>query len=156
MVCTTSCFISVVFIVGMLYMHFIACKNKTINKYKDQLTPELKNVYDKIVKERTKIYYQGYILGFALSLCIILYNYYIKHEKMSTLTIVCTVLATSFIVNYLYYTIHPKTDWMLDNITTPEQTKAWLKMYKEMQLNYHVGLAFGLVAVAFLAIAFRC
>ena len=45
---------------------------------------------------------------------------------------------------------------MLEYIETPEQTKAWLNMYKGMQYNYHVGMALGLVGVAILAYGFRC
>ena len=45
---------------------------------------------------------------------------------------------------------------MLNHIKTPEETKAWLNLYKELQKNYHVGLLIGLAAVGVLAIAFRC
>ena len=45
---------------------------------------------------------------------------------------------------------------MLDNITDQAQTKAWLDMYKHMQMYYHTGLLLGLVAIMILAFAFRC
>jgi hypothetical protein len=44
---------------------------------------------------------------------------------------------------------------MLDSIEDPEQAKAWLKMYKSMQIYYHGSLALGLVAVGLVAFAFR-
>jgi hypothetical protein len=50
----------------------------------------------------------------------------------------------------------PKTKWMLNYVNTPEQTKAWLNMYKDMQKYYHTGLVLGLIAVALISIAFRC
>jgi hypothetical protein len=156
MVCTISCAIASIFIIGMIYMNIAVYTNKTVQNYRDQLPENLKNKYDDITKERTKIYYQGYILGFVLSLFIILYNYKIKKEKLSSLSIVCIVLATSFITNYFYYILYPKSDWMLDNITDQNQIKAWLEMYKHMQMYYHTGLLLGLVAIMILAFAFRC
>jgi hypothetical protein len=45
---------------------------------------------------------------------------------------------------------------MLDHINSPEQTKAWLAMYREMQYNYHLGFVIGVIAVGVLAFAFRC
>jgi hypothetical protein len=43
---------------------------------------------------------------------------------------------------------------MLDSIEDPQQAKAWLKMYKSMQLYYHGSLVLGLAAVGILAFAF--
>ena len=156
MVCSVSFFISVMFIVAMVYLNIASYKNKTIQNYRDQLPDNLRIVYDKISQERLKIYYQGYILGLFLSLIIIIYNYKVKENKLSLFSIICIVLATSFIANYFYYILHPKTEWMLDNITDPSQVKIWLNMYKHMKGYYHVGLLLGLIAIIILAVAFRC
>ncbi len=146
------------FIIAMIYMNIMAYKNKTVQNYKDQLPSEYKEKYENIVKERIKIYYQGYGLGFVLSLFIILYNYYIKKDKLSITNILCIVLATSFVTNYFYYTLYPKSNWMLDTDINkdPKQVKAWLDMYKHMQLYYHTGLLLGIIAILVLAFAFRC
>jgi len=58
-------------------------------------------------------------------------------------------------VNYFYYILTPKTKWMLDVITEPNDVKAWLEMYKKMNIYYHSGLAFGLVSVGAFGYAFR-
>jgi hypothetical protein len=52
--------------------------------------------------------------------------------------------------------IHPKSDWMLDHLQKKEEIRDWLQMYKEMQYNYHIGITLGIIAVGFLAFAFRC
>lgn len=156
MVCSISFFTSVMFIICMIYSNIASYKNDTIKKYKDQLPDNLKKVYDRITKERLKIYYQGYALGLFLSLIVIMYNYSIKKDKLSLFSIITIVLATSFITNYFYYTLHPKTEWMLDNITDADQAKIWLDMYKHMKGYYHFGLLLGLIAVVILAAAFRC
>ena len=154
-VCGVSCSISAVFIIGMIYMNYQVYKSKIILHYKAQLPDELQGIHEKITHERTKIYYQGYILGFVLSLLIIIANYWSNHKMLSTTSLVCLVLATSFITNYFYYILSPKKNWMLDYIKTPEQTKAWLQMYRGMQVYYHSGLVLGIIAVGVFAFAFR-
>jgi hypothetical protein len=158
MICAISCSISIVFIIAMIYMNIMAYKNKTVQNYKKQLPSDYQTKYEAIVKERTSIYYQGYGIGFILSLFIILYNYYIKKDKLSLSNILCIVLATSFITNYFYYILYPKSSWMLDTDINkdPNQVKAWLDMYKHMQMYYHTGLLLGIIAILILAFAFKC
>ena len=153
--CTISCSIAVVFLIGMIYMNYSTAKSQIILKYKSQLPENLRFIYEQITKERMTIYYKGYILGIILSLFIILGNVYLEHKMLSTTSMVCLVLATSFITNYFYYILSPKKNWMLNYITTPEQTKAWLQMYRGMQVYYHTGLVLGIIAVGIFAHAFR-
>jgi hypothetical protein len=137
-------------------MNHSVAKSQIIVKYKAQLPENLQKVYEEITNERTAIFYQGYVLGFILSLFIILGNVYSDHKMLSTASMVCIVLATGFLTNYFYYTLSPKKNWMLNHITTPEQTKAWLQMYRSMQVYYHTGLVLGIIAVGVFAHAFRC
>ncbi len=152
--CYVSCSISAIFLIAMVYMTFLTAKNRTIQDYRDSLPIGLINTYDEIVVERTKIYYTGYGLGLILAFIIILYNTHVRKEPMTSLHLVCTVVASSFLVNYFYYILTPKSKWMLEVITEPEDTKAWLKMYKSMNLYYHSGLVLGLVAVGTMSYAF--
>jgi hypothetical protein len=124
------------------------------NDYEKQLPNELQPVYKSIVKERVQIYYTGYFLGFILSVLFILYNVYVKKEKYNALSLVCIIITISFLTNYFFYILSPKKNWMLDNIKNPEQTKAWLKMYKGMQSTYHSGFVLGIISMGFLAYAF--
>ena len=130
-------------------------KSQIILKYKSQLPANLQKIYEEITNERTTIYYQGYALGFILSLFIIIANVYSGHKMLSTMSMVCLVLATSFITNYFYYILSPKKNWMLNYIETPDQTKLWLQMYRGMQVYYHTGLVLGIIAVSIFAHAFR-
>jgi uncharacterized membrane protein YkgB len=102
------------------------------------------------------ISYYGYGLGVLLSLAIIFYNKKMKGKLLSNSSLVCIVLSVSFFTNYFYYMLSPKTDWMLNHVKNPEETKAWLQMYREMQFNYHLGLVLGIIGVGVLAFAFRC
>ena len=147
MACAISCMISAVFIIGMIYFY-----NRTDkSEYKGKMSPDLQDRYDKIARERMLISVQGYAAGVILSLLIIFY----KGIK-NPFSLVCTVMATCFLTNYFYYMLRPKSDWMLNHVGSQEEVQAWLQMYREMQLNYHTGLALGIIAVGVFAFAFRC
>jgi len=150
MACCVSCMISCIFVIGMIYF-YNADKSKIVNQYKATLSPDLQKKYEEITAERKRISYQGYGLGVLLSFVVIYFR-----RKMNTFSLVCTVMATCFLTNYFYYMLSPKTDWMLNHTTNPDQVHAWLLMYRAMSYHYHFGIAFGILAVGFLAFAFRC
>lgn len=156
MVCSISCSISAIFIIGMIYFYNATHKSSVVQHYKEKLPSHLKERYEKITKERMRISYMGYILGFIISLFIIYYNLKLKGARFGDISIVCIVVATCFVTNYFYYTLTPKTDWMLDHMTNQEQVRLWLQMYRHMQVYYHAGLVLGIIAVGILAFAFRC
>ena len=156
MPCTISCMISAVFIIGMIYFYNMTNKSEIVKHYKEKLPSDLQKRYKTISEERKKISIHGYILGLVFSLFIIFYNLKFKGQRLNTISLVCTVMATCFLTNYFYYMLSPKSDWMLNHINNPEQVKAWLQMYREMSYNYHAGLAFGIIGVGILAFAFRC
>ena len=139
MVCSISCSISAAFIIGMIYFYNRTSQSEIVKHYKETLPSNLQKLYDKLALERMTISYHGYILGVILSLLIIFYNVKIKHVKLNNLSFVCIVMSTCFLTNYFYYTLSPKSDWMLNHVNDKEQVKAWLQMYREMSFNYHAG-----------------
>ena len=156
MPCSTTCMIAVALIIATIYFQNATTKSKIVQEYKKQLPSNLQNLYEKISAERLRLNYYGYALGLVLSLIIIIYNYKLKSNKLTNTSLVCLVIVVSFFTNYLYYILSPKSTYMLDHINSPEQTKAWLTMYRTMQYNYHFGFVVGIIAVGVLAFAFRC
>ena len=156
MVCRWSCSGASVFIIGMIYMINRSEKSKLVKEYEESLSKELKEKYEEIVNERKKIYYTGYLLGFIIALMVIMLNIFMLKTKVSGISMVCQTILISFVINYFYYILSPKKKMMLEYIKTEEETKAWLKMYKGMQYNYHMGMLLGLIAVGLMGYAFRC
>lgn len=154
--CSISCMFSAMLIIAMIIMTGSMSSSQTIKNYEKELPPNLKKTYDQIKDERTRIFYFGYALGFVLALMIIIYNTQFRKNKMEWRTMVCLTISVSFITNYFYYILTPKTKWMLEELENKEQTKAWLQMYKNMQMYYHGGLVFGMAAIGLMAFAFRC
>jgi len=155
MVCRWSCLAAFAIIVSMVYSTNAIHRLDVVRKYKEQLPADLKRRYESISLERRNIYYQGYLLGFLLSLLVIYTNKNMG-RRLGTLSMLCTVVVVSFLTNYFYYILTPKSDWMLNHIQNPDQTKAWLRLYQTMQKYHHGGFALGLVAMVFVALAFRC
>ena len=156
MPCSVSCIIAAVFVIGMIYFYNMTGKSEIVKNYMEKLPADLQKRYEFITKERKMLSYQGYALGVALSICLIIYNTQFLSHKMSTSAMVCLVIATSFLTNYFYYILSPKSDWVLNHTKNQEQVKAWLVMYREMSFNYHAGLALGIIAAGVMAFAFRC
>jgi hypothetical protein len=156
MPCYISCALATIFVISSIFMANATQTNKTIQHYQRQLPSNLQNLYAKITEERKRIYYYGYALGLVLSAIVIYYNNNSSRIKMTNTTMVCVTITISFLTNYFYYMLSPKSTYMLEHINSPEQTKAWLSMYRAMQYYWHAGLVLGIVAVAFMAIAFRC
>ena len=154
--CGITCGISSIFIISMVYMNYAMMDSQIMQKYKNQLPEELQKTYREIVTERTKIHYFGYFLGFLLSVVIIIYNTRISKNKMDNLGMVCLVVAVSSLTNYFYYILSQKSKWMLNEVKTEEQTKAWLTMYRHMQVYYHTGFVLGIIGMGLFAYAFRC
>ena len=145
------CMIAVVFLVANIYT-IISCTDDNYKKeFKSLLTNEQKNIYEKIINERKTIYYSGYILGIVLSILIIYFGKYInlpdRKSKFSNMYYVCLVGAVTFITNYLYYILYPKTDYMLLHLNDKTQIQGWLNIYKTMQFKFHLGFVFGIIAI---------
>ena len=156
MACHISCVISMIFIIGMIYFYNATDKSDVVKNYKSKLSPELREKYEKITKERMLISYKGYALGLILSLLIILYNKYTKPKVFNTFSLVCIIISTSFITNYFYYILSPKSDTMLNYLQKKEDIQSWQSVYREMQYNYHMGIVLGIIGVGILGVAFRC
>ena len=155
MVCGISCSVAIAFVIGMIYFYGATNKSKIAEKYKKSLSPELRNKYDEIVKERSTIAYQGYGLGIIIAVVLILFLRNNK-VKLSNTSHVCIVVSVMFATNYFYYTLSTKKQYMLNYLENKDDVKRWLEMYKNMQYNYHMGLLFGIASAGVAAWSFRC
>lgn len=88
MVCKISCSISLVFLVGMVYMTTMS-DNEAMRKYKQQIPDNLKALYQDIVEERKCIYYTGYGIGVFVAMLFILFNNMVLNKSFSTTSMVC-------------------------------------------------------------------
>lgn len=156
MICKINCLVSIVFLVATVWFNFNIGRSHKNSEFINTLTSHQKLGYEKIVNERFTLAMQGYALGFLLSFMIILYNYFIKKNKLNKVAVLCLVGCTTFVTQYFYYILSKKSNWMLEMNLSKEATQAWLEVYKLNQWNYHFGLVLGIIAVLFLSNAFKC
>ena len=155
-VCTIYCSLSVIFIIAMIYFYYMTNHSEVVANYKSKLPKNLQVIYNDIVNERFMISINGFVLGLILAIIIILYNLNYLHKKISSLPMFCIIVGVSFLTNYFFYILYPKSDWMLNHIKDQKTSQLWVKMYRTMQFNYHLGLVFGIIVVGFLGFAFKC
>lgn len=147
--CLSWCFVAVVFLVANVYVAFTADKGLLKRDFYKVLSDKQIEKYDELVKERRNIYLQGYFVGFILALIFIIITN--RGGKLFNTGVVCFAGAITLVVNYLYYMLYPKRDFMILHLDNLEQKQAWLNIYKHMQYKYHMGLVLGIVASMLIA-----
>jgi glucan phosphoethanolaminetransferase (alkaline phosphatase superfamily) len=152
MVCAMSCGIAFIFIIANIYCCSFGDKTRVIQDFVAKLSPENQQRYAVITKERQGIYFMGLFLGFVISMILMVCcrKYFIGSRG----GLLCMIAAVTFSVNYFYYILSPKSDWMVLHLKSAEETTAWLNVYRTMQYNYHIGLVLGILAVVAFGNAF--
>ncbi len=150
--CLQSCSLSIIFLVSMFYFSVWKIEERTedLNNFEKLLSPEQKEIYANIKQERRNIYLSGYSIGFFLSIMAILYYRNNSKTKLTKTNMICLIFTISFITNYFYYILSPKSNYMILHLDKQEEKEAWLKIYKSMQYNYHFGFVLGIIALLFL------
>jgi uncharacterized membrane protein len=147
MVCSISCSIAAIFLIGMIYMSFSIDKCSLSDRFMDTLSPDQKHKYKRIVNERRMIYLCGYLVGFALSVMYI--SSMSESDRQNSTSLLCIVAAITFLTSYFFYILFPKSPLMILELDDKNQRKEWIRIYKKMQIHYHIGIVLGLIAVLF-------
>lgn len=155
MICKLSVMISLIFIVGYIVHAFTVDKYGITQRFRNSLDETQKKIYDKIVKERKWLSVNGYLVGLGVSLVLLVLNYMNKKVK-GIASVVSIAAATTFVIQYFFYILSPKSDWMVLHLNEEKQRSEWIKVYREMQLGFHGGIFIGIIGVAILAHAFKC
>jgi len=145
------------FLIANLYVTFTADKIKQKEDFYNTLSQDKIERYEVIINERRTIYLKGYGLGLILAfISLFLYEKFGWNDKKKGLNKVCFIGGITLLVNYFYYMLSPKTDYMILHLNEENQRKEWLKINKTMQFKYHIGLLLGIVASMVLAYAVKC
>ena len=154
--CTISCGIAATLIAGMAYCTYMGNRSQLVTDYMRTLTPDQQQTYARIVDERRGIYLRGF--GWGLLLSALLLGIHHQYLTMSRAALLCSVAAITLATNYFYYVLSPKSDWMVLHLNPHQKQDAanWLRVYRGMQVNYHVGLFLGIAGTVLLGNAFYC
>lgn len=163
MVCIKMCSLATVFLVSMVYMAFIIDKDAIMKPFMNSLTFQQREKYKTLIEERRMLYLKGYGIGLVLTACYLLWNYLtntIDRPRSNVaaaarafirnpLSIACVAVVICSLTTYFYYTLTPKSDYMILHLDNKDQREKWLAVYKKMMYNYHISYVLGIVAVFF-------
>ena len=153
--CTATCFFALVIVVAMIIMSLMVSNDSFIKNYRDKLPVDIQNEYDRIVAERQQIHFTGYLIGFVIALFSIVFSINVLKNKMPISGMVCFAIVLSTVINYFYYILSPKSNYMIELLKTDQQRQEWLQTYKSMQYYYHFSFVLGAFGVGVFAYAFR-
>jgi hypothetical protein len=119
------------------------------SSFTDTLDKEQKEVYDKIVMERSDLSHKGYVMGLTLGLSAA-WILRLSGSKYTNAHLFTVVVAVMFVAHYLYYMLMPKSQYMLNNLKDEKQVKAWTEMYRTMQFRHFTGLGLGVASAVIL------
>jgi uncharacterized protein YacL len=145
-----NCITSTIFGLAMVGASFstMTVSREQHNVFQKQLSKELAIVHEAIAKERRNHYIQGLLLGLIIS--YLLNGFLQSTNRFHKITL---VLSVTTLVSVIYYSLMPKSDYMLNHLKTPEQTKAWLEIYKIMKNRYMWGFLLGSLSAIPIALA---
>ena len=126
----------------MVFTMIKSKKSEVYRRFESLLTEEQKKINGEIKEERARIYLQGIVLGFVLAIVVFMMA---KDKVIGMFPRMCLFLFVGLGTASLYYSLMPKSKWMLDFLTTPEQSSAWLDIYQEMKSHHYKGLLFGAI-----------
>ena len=156
MICGITCIIALIFLIANIYI-ILSCANDNNNKqdFLNVLNEKQKITYKNIISERKNIYFMGYGLGILLSILTIYISKKILRTRFNTISLVCLVGSITFVTNYLFYILYPKSDYMLLHLSDKKQIVEWLNIYKKMQFKFHIGFVIGIIAVMIFCYSLR-
>ncbi len=99
--------------------------------------------YKRVARERLMIYLAALAIGGVAGWSVVS-----NVGSESGWSAVCAGTGVATVVAYFVYRLWPKELWMLNYLTSPQQTQLWLQMYRSMSLNFHVGFLVGICGFA--------
>lgn len=147
--CTASAIAGVGLLGASVYTSMVP--KEDVNRLRDIVSGEAAVAYEKISKERVTLYTIGLVLGLVLAYLIVFtYGGRITNRFHRATTFVAIMLFTGV----SFYTVYPKSDYMLNHIKSEKEAKAWMEVYKTMKMRYIIGFVLGALAAVPLANAF--
>tara|TARA_E500000331_G_scaffold304305_1_gene307316 strand:+ start:95 stop:487 length:393 start_codon:yes stop_codon:yes gene_type:complete len=110
--------------------------------FTSSLNDKLKEKYEQVVYERRKIFVISFVVSFFLT-----YLFDKFHKENSHIPIIeCSNTLIFVILQYFIYNLYPKKYNMFDFILDDKNLmKEWIKVYKQMNYDWNVGILSGLI-----------
>ena len=144
MACGTACAVAIIFAISTLFFPLLL-NRKAIIGYKHNFPIAAQRALRAATRERAGLAFEGLVLGMIAGMFLVLLG-----GKMGKMSSVCTLAATAFVVQSLYYMLSPKSVWVLKHLHTPGERHSWLRLYREYQKAYYGSIVAGIVGAGLL------
>ena len=119
------CFIGYTLLLLSIFIHLL--KNEKLqNRFIKLLNKKQLKIYELIVKERITIYISGTFIGFLLGF---LYIYFFPKHKYKN----CLFITILMVTKLLFYSLYPKSTYILNHLNTKKQIQYWTDIYIHMK-----------------------
>lgn len=105
---------------------------------KQVLSHDLDQRYEAIAHERRNHYAFGLVIGVFLSLLLVR-----RFRPTSLFTRATLFLTITLITAVIFYSVMPKSDYMLHHLKSKEEIEAWFSVYQTMKHRYMMGFLLG-------------
>lgn len=152
-----TCVLALAFLIASIVFPFTAygtgvtSASGAIQTFVSTLNSQQRTTYERVVKHRRNLYMQGLVVGLVLASIIVGYMRVVKN--VATTLCGCTAVVIVFVTTCVYYILSPKPVYMVEILTTAEQRKAWVDVYRGMQVNMY-GSFIGALIASFVFFAF--
>lgn len=153
----TLCAIAFVLLATSIVVPFVAHTKHHLHKtFQNTLDTDQQMRYQRIVSHRRNLYIQGLVVGILVA-CLVVGVIARVSPLTNDVSYGCLAVVVLFVVEYLYYILSPKGEYMVSVLYTEEQRKAWLDVYRHMQVSMYASFASALVAsFVFFAFVMPC
>ena len=144
MACGTACAVAIIFAISTLLFPLLL-NTKIIKSYKRELPVAAQRALKVATREGAGLAFEGLVLGMIAGAFLVLLS-----GKMGKMSGVCVLAATAFVVQFMYYMLSPKSEWVLRHLHTPSERHGWLRMYREYQKAYYGSILAGIIGAGLL------
>lgn len=154
-ICSSTLFIAFIFILADVIFIFNTYDSSIKSDFYNNLDVGKQQIYKSIIQERTMIYMKSVFVALMSALSymyLIPRGNFFKPKNMSKFSIVALSIVLFYVVSYQMYILYPKTDYMMLHLDSENEKLAWLKVYRNMQYNFHLSFVLGFIGVCILFI----
>ena len=133
-----ECAIGYGFFTAMILISISAWIRREKAEFIHTLDAAQRERYELIVSERFRIWLTASIAGLIVGWFAVKAAGSTDKTKNG-----CIFLSSAFLVQYLWYMVWPKSDWMAHHLRDQRQVKEWHDVYRAYSRTWHIGLALG-------------
>ena len=145
MICWGSCIVASALLGSSVVFMLKSEDREKHDRLVSLLTEEQVQIYEFIKRERASLYATGLLIGVLTGL------FYLRMINKKGWKVDCGFVAIVMTVAGMYYSMMPKTTYMLNHLEGREQVDAWLDVYNEMKFRCHAGMVVGVMALPMLS-----